>query len=41
MRQATAMLLAALLASAGGLAQAQSQPEANDDSTVAPAVKAK
>lgn len=41
MRQATAMLLAALLASAGGLAQAQSQPQANDDSTVAPAVRAK
>ena len=41
MRQATAMLLAALLASAGALAQAQSQPKANDDSTVDPAVKAK
>jgi hypothetical protein len=41
MKKATAMLLAALLASAGALAQAQSQPQANDDSTVARAVKVK
>jgi len=41
MKKATAMLLAALLASAGALAQAQSQPQANDDSTVASAVKVK
>jgi len=41
MKKATTMLLAALFASAGGLAQAQSQPRANDDSTVGQAVKAK
>jgi len=41
MKKATAMLLAALLASAGGLARAQAQPRANDDSAVDQAVKAK
>ena len=41
MKTATAMLLAALLASAGALAQAQTQPQANDDSTVDKAVKVK
>ena len=39
MKKATAMLLAALLASAGALAQ--SQPQAHDDSTVDKAVKVK
>jgi len=39
MKKATAMLLAALLASAGALAQAQ--PQAHDDSTVDKAVKVK
>jgi hypothetical protein len=41
MRKATAILFGALLASAGMAAQAQSQPQVHDDSTVDKAVKTK